>query len=422
MSRKHPLSPSYNTNNKGALLPEEITTEDFICLKMWVPNLPEYRQALLGQIHSLGKWFFWEKGGKGDTRAKYAAEFWRQIIWEHLQMPSDPCCCDSATTVILHRVNPDTGALEISTDGGTTWSQDPDDPRVSGVQLPPIEPTIGEDNACRAANAIVAALKDQQEKHSSSIDTAGDVVGLAGEIAGAIILLLFTAPATAIALVPVIIGLAAQLLLIGSDVFNALFSEEVWNDVLCIIYCNIGDDATLNQTELNNILADTDSQFSGDLALWLYNTIRDLGVIGLNNSIHAFSGDLSCDMCPCADCLPPVVVYKGTEVNRGYDEEGGFCWIIVDSEHYTPDNNEETAIAWQPGRDVGSIPSGWDNTISKSIHWELVSGATPGVTLKFPDGSNSYGFSVTQGDCVWYMQNSANSGATFRMKYFWYTC
>jgi hypothetical protein len=128
-----------------------------------------------------------------------------------------------------------------------------------------------------------------------------------------------------------------------------------------------------------------------------------------------------CSTCECDPCIPPVVVYKGTEVERGIGENGK-CYVIVDSEHIVADNNEETGVAWQSGQDVTIIPTGWDTGVSKAINWTLVSGSTPSVTLAFPNGSTSYTFSVSQGDCVWYMQNAASAGQTFRMRYEWDDC
>jgi len=98
----------------GWLIPEQITGHDLVCMSIQVPDVPEYRQAVIGAIYSLTKWFNWEKSyTPGDTRAKQAAQYWRDILeinWG----------CNGMYQL---RQNPDNVCqLQQSLDGGETWS------------------------------------------------------------------------------------------------------------------------------------------------------------------------------------------------------------------------------------------------------------------------------------------------------------
>lgn len=67
--------------NKGYILPTPITGWDLICVRLKIPDAPEYRAAFRGQLKGLTEWWNWEKG---DTKGSEAATYWRQIIHEHL--------------------------------------------------------------------------------------------------------------------------------------------------------------------------------------------------------------------------------------------------------------------------------------------------------------------------------------------------
>jgi hypothetical protein len=73
--------------NAGYLLPEQITGHDLICVQLYIPNVPQYRAAFLGQLHELGKWWIWEKSYSGDDkRASEAAQYWRGLIYQTLEI------------------------------------------------------------------------------------------------------------------------------------------------------------------------------------------------------------------------------------------------------------------------------------------------------------------------------------------------
>ncbi|MCB8946169.1 MAG: hypothetical protein H6658_20685 [Ardenticatenaceae bacterium] len=64
--------------NKGYLLPDNVSPEDMLCLKVFIPNEPRYLEAFSGQYHDLGTWLAWEKDN--TNRAALAAAAWKSAI------------------------------------------------------------------------------------------------------------------------------------------------------------------------------------------------------------------------------------------------------------------------------------------------------------------------------------------------------
>lgn len=74
--------PSESQETRGYLLPNPVTGYDLICVRLKIPDHPDYKAAFYGSITELTKWWTWEK--TGDTLGSQAAAYWRQIIHEHL--------------------------------------------------------------------------------------------------------------------------------------------------------------------------------------------------------------------------------------------------------------------------------------------------------------------------------------------------
>lgn len=78
---------SKKQQNSGFLLPNPVTGYDTVCLTLQVPNVREYRAAIVGHLYKLGNWWTWEKSyTPTDERAKQAAAMWRRLLAETLQI------------------------------------------------------------------------------------------------------------------------------------------------------------------------------------------------------------------------------------------------------------------------------------------------------------------------------------------------
>jgi len=205
-------------------------------------------------------------------------------------------CCEQT---VLHRVGAD-GALEISTDGGETWRPDPNDPRVTGTQLPNTIAGEGEDKKCNAANNAIGNFKDAQAAFGHSLSTATTIIGLALAIAGEIALLLLSAGTAAEIILPLMISTATALFGVLESDYNAEFTEDVWNDLTCDIFCTVGDDGQFTASQLIDLQALVDLHYSDNVALTFQSILRGWGTLGLNNA--CIMGSTTAGDCSGCDC------------------------------------------------------------------------------------------------------------------------
>ncbi|GAH78283.1 unnamed protein product, partial [marine sediment metagenome] len=115
------------TNPPGYPLPDgELGDDDLVCQLVYLPNRPEYWQALLAAVHYFSTWKAWERDD--DKRGKDAAANWRDAfeltigcwrmtcleeltetvtdILELLQTKKD-CCDDNVTYDIVEDIETD---------------------------------------------------------------------------------------------------------------------------------------------------------------------------------------------------------------------------------------------------------------------------------------------------------------------------
>lgn len=271
-------------------LPETLEGEQSYCIT--IPGGLGNKKVLLDLLQMATYWFSWELSA--GTEGKQAADAWR----DKLNLPElEMCCCDDR--IVLHRVTED-GAMEISTDGGATWTPDPADPRINGTSLPNTIPGTGEDKKCNGATNAISNFKDAVASFGHSLTTQTTVIGLALAIAGEILVLLFSAGTLAEVIVPLIITTAATLIGVLEADYLAEFTEEVWETLLCDIFCTIGSEGQFTESQLINLQAKVDTDFSDNVALTFQSILRGWGTKGLNNAcISGVTATSDCSDCDC---------------------------------------------------------------------------------------------------------------------------
>jgi len=109
---------SKRQKNKGWILPDPITGYDLIDVCLKIPDEQRYRAAFWGTVWELGKWWNWEKTyTPGDTRAKEAAEYWRELLITYMVLD-----CEVGNVYALRQNEENPCLLEQSIDGGVTWT------------------------------------------------------------------------------------------------------------------------------------------------------------------------------------------------------------------------------------------------------------------------------------------------------------
>jgi len=202
------------------------------------------------------------------------------------------------------RYNPDTDTVQITPDGGVTWTDDPgSDPRKNpSFQLPPNTET---DVKCAAAAGMVKYIENAVD---SAIDTT-TVIGLANGIFAIVIAFL---PITILA--AVVLAVAEFLISLGAAALIAAFTSGVYEQIRCILYCFVDAQGFLTEQSLANAQAKIASEVGDAVVDAVISVlIQPTGVIGLNNAgsqLADGAADCSgCDECVvyfCIEILNPV--------------------------------------------------------------------------------------------------------------------
>lgn len=190
------------------------------------------------------------------------------------------------------RYNQETDEVETTPDGGATWNPDPgSDPRVNpAYQLPP-----NPDGACAAAAGMIVQMR---------IFVTGMGQATAIGIANTVLLMLLFALPGAGWLFGVALAVASGVLTAGVGVIAAAFTEPVWEQLLCILYCNIEDDGTVTQADLDELQADILDQCGETVAAGTAFMWRTWGFVGLTNAgVKNADPEADCDDCACDHCF-----------------------------------------------------------------------------------------------------------------------
>lgn len=185
------------------------------------------------------------------------------------------------------RVNPETGVVQSTIDGGTTWIDDPGaDPRINPAFLmPPVE---GSNARCAAAFGMVEGIREYVDGIN---DASNDVARISILVAA----ILLSIPG---------INIAYALALLAFDAINVLgignivsaFTEEVYEDLLCIFFDNIDADGRISAAQIEYVREDIDSKIGDVYVTGLTDLFfSEFGFVGLtNNGFRLQDGDADC--------------------------------------------------------------------------------------------------------------------------------
>jgi hypothetical protein len=285
-------------HDPGYKLPEVIAPDENCCICIPIPNDFNHKMAFLGQLDELGYWWNWERDELKQGRE--AAAVWRDIvacIREELNMSG--CGCGDNDRIPTNQRYTEDGHLEVSYDNGVTWENaDATDPRFNSPVFAPLPGADGSTKRCKGANSVVAILKDEQAKSSAILDAATGLTALITAVAG------YVASTGVGIVVGVVIALMSAILTAiinaGETTFTASFGGTTWDDLLCILYCEMEDDGTFTVAGWESVVTQ-----AGDLANypaneWLAHMIKVIGPVGLTNaSLTGVAGSMSCAGCEC---------------------------------------------------------------------------------------------------------------------------
>lgn len=318
--------PNYQ-NFQEVSFPQEVTPPDVEpdvdvrCVK-YNPAWAQVLMSACDQLTQLSAWI-----GTPEEK-KLAVQRATNLKWQLQNFEDcDMGCCVPALT----RINAD-GTIEMSNDGGTTWTPavGSDDPRNPVVVLPPLAPTEGTDTKCRAANSIVSAFEAVEEQYyQAKLSSETEA-----EIAAILITFLVAVGVIATGGVLAILGagLAVLMTTISAADFAAAFTEDVWNQFLCDIYCRMDTNGQLTDAQVREIQANM-AAVSGIAGQWFNDILSSQTARSMNNLAgQGRAGTRDCFVCTdCACNLADWDIYLtyGANIVRGSDDTGDY--IQVDS-------------------------------------------------------------------------------------------
>lgn len=308
------------------------------CRRLLIPNSPEWIGAVSGALMSLIYASEWRQT-TGITPEE-AADRAREMFNLYLDSGNDgecgdmACCGDKPT---LHRFNADTGRPQISTDGGATWSDDPADTQNLIPLYPPLDPSGSGLEKCNAATNASEHINELIDATSENLGTAGDVFSLAVAVAEAalgLFLVLVSAGALTAPVVAVATAIwagATGVFAIGKDLYDAYWTTDKQDAILCALYCNIGDDGQFTEAQYQAVRAKIYAQLPASAALDIIMTAINAGGARGLSQMASYGGAATAD---CSDCEPCTegCGLKADGTNTTIVDNGDGTWdLFVDT-------------------------------------------------------------------------------------------
>jgi len=272
--------------------------DDTVCFTLKIPNDVAWIGIVKGAISELIKSYNFEDFGdysSADTALRFL-QMYEEFAFSECDMG---CCYDT----VLHRTTT-AGAMEISIDGGVTWTPDPEDPRSTVSTLPAPVPAGVSGTKCDAASNGKQHLEDMILGASTSLDTATTVIELVTDLLLLLLAALFLPEALPV-LIPLLITTSVALFALGKTAFDAYWTTDEKDKILCALYCYISDDGDFNETTFAQVIARLTTDLTPSAAKdWFINEINVMGFRGLNNlCAYGSSADSDCSSCTCGSCV-----------------------------------------------------------------------------------------------------------------------
>jgi len=325
-----------NRKGEGIPIPDVIDPPESMTVTLCVPKNTMHLAAFFGALYQLTIWTSWQRND--TTQGVEVASVWNRYFSAWNKSINDIECEDGMATccieaAIIKRINPTTGNVEQSTDGGVTWT-----PVSGGIQsvivqpVPPVTSGVAE-TKCDAATNVAGQVDVWIDQVSNDFTTATSLLefGVAVLIAilSAVLVVLSAGALTPLeALVLPTIGAAlAAAWGAGKAVFDAYWTTEVKDAILCAAYCHIGADGSFTDGQFsafwNNVNADLPPSPAKMLFMGFLSSVGRAGLNAMAASGMAANSDCA-DCTACLTCTDRFDIYcdAGTNLTRheGYIE------------------------------------------------------------------------------------------------------
>jgi len=329
-------------NREGWSIPDVIDPPESMRVEICIPKNVTHMKAFWGALWELTFWNNWEPDAAHS--GTLVAHVWERyyLSWQRQMNELPDCegnvnCCEPLP--VLHRIDPVTGYPQVSYDNGETWKSDPNSIQSQITVLPPLVHEGSTSTKCDAATNASEHVNELITATGENLETASTVFALAVGIAEAILALFLilisagtlAAPVTAVA--TAIWAAATSLFNLGISAYNAYWTVDKQDAILCALYCNIGDNGQFTEEQYQSFRAKVKGQLPASPALDIVMTsINAGGAVGLSQmASYGNAAEADCSSCSCS-CDPTswtVTVLDGVPV--GTILSYGTNYVIVRS-------------------------------------------------------------------------------------------
>jgi hypothetical protein len=374
----------------GIPIPDVIDPPESMEMTLCIPKNRDHMSAFFGALYQLTIWNSWQRDDTEHGK-ELAAVWWRYYLsWNRTMSDIDcedgmsTCCTEPA---IIKRVNPTTGIIEQSTDGGATWK--PAAGGIPSVIVQPVPPVTSGVAAtkCDAATNVAGQVDVWIDQVSNDFVTATTLVEFGTAVLIAILAAVFAAlslgaltPIEALVLPTIGAGLAAAWGA-GKAVFDAYWSTDIKDAILCAAYCNIGADGSYTDAQFSAFWQKCNNDLPASPAKMLFmGFLSSVGKEGLNAmAASGMSADADCSDCDCADCSERLYWPTHPELLE-YVE--GCTWrfeSVFESGHYavygwannptdTFDPNACAKVTSWAINEGSDVDQSWNECVTGTIH------------------------------------------------------
>lgn len=190
------------------------------------------------------------------------------------------------------RYNPDCDCIQVTSDGGTTWTDAAGlDPRhADSFRVPPLSTA---DPKCDAAANLVAFLHSMIDVDIAAANIVAESTAFIG-----LVTLFFPV----LLLADLVIAVAGIIAGIGAIALADAFTSTVYDNMLCTFYNHLEPDGSITASGLTDLLADVNANYDATVYAAFSAHSSTLGEVGWSNA--AASGTETGD---CTACVPPVI-------------------------------------------------------------------------------------------------------------------
>jgi len=287
------------------------------CLCIQIPNHPDWKAVISGLLFELTYWFNWER--TGDMSGAECAAVWK-LVYNSIDWSDMSCCCD--TPAIIVRVNATTGNVEQSDDGGLTWQTQPGGlPSVIVQPIPPVTSGVAA-TKCDAATNVSVQVGVWIDQVSNDFTTAVSLLEFGVAVLEAILIAVVTilSAGTLTAVEALVLPTIAAALFAawgaGKTVFDAYWSTEVRDAILCAVFEHIGDDGSFTDEQFSATWSQINVDIPASAPKMLFmGFLSSVGAAGLNAmAATGTSADSDCSDCE-ATCWDKFTIIAGTLVS-----------------------------------------------------------------------------------------------------------